>query len=69
MHPTALLVLANDRIADLAADTARIRLASQAHRHATSTTAASRGSIVTGSRTIARLVRGATRSARPSTAG
>ena len=68
MHPTALLVLANDRIADLVADTARIRLASQAHRTTTSTATGSRGAIAIGLRTIVQLVLGAARPERPATA-
>jgi hypothetical protein len=69
MHPTAFLVLANDQIAELAADTARIRLASEAHRTAAATRAASFGFLPTALRTIARLLRGAVRSVPPVTAG
>jgi len=69
MHPTAFLVLANDRIAELAADTARIRLASGAHRTAAATKAAPFAFLSTALRTIARLAREAVRSAPSAAAG
>jgi hypothetical protein len=69
MHPTVLLVLANDRIADLAADSARIRLAERVQEAPTAATASSGGSVATSLRAIARLVRGAVRPVPPATAG
>jgi hypothetical protein len=69
MHPTAFVVLANDRIADVAADTARIRLASQAHRVAIATTSRSDDTITTGLRAIARRLLGVVRPLPRPTAG
>ena len=69
MHPTAFLILANDRIADLTADTARIRFATQVHLAATAGPSSSDHPISTSLRTIASRLLGIGRPLPPATAG